>query len=97
MASSVKRFLGPILLTLVYWPIALIFLGLSLLGDCFAERAICEAGRRSAILTIGTVELALYAFLLASIMRPHTRAYWLVVTICLALLALGWLKIGLGM
>ncbi len=97
MAPSVKRFLAPILLTVLYWPIALIFLGLSLLGDCFAERAVCEAGRRTAILTIGTVELALYAFLLVSIMRPHSRTYWLVVTISLALFALAWLKIGLAL
>ena len=97
MAPSFKRLLGPILLTIVYWPIALILLGLSLLGDCFAQRAVCEAGRRSMIVTVLAVELAVYAFLLLSITRPRGRAYWLTVTFCLALFIFGWLTIGLGM
>lgn len=41
-----------------------------------------------AILAIGTIELGLYAFLLVSVMRPHSRTYWLVVTFSLALFAL---------
>ena len=96
MSPSFKRLLGPLVLTVCYWPLALIFLGLSLLGDCFAEKAMCEAGRRSVLTTVLTVELGIYAFLLFSIARRRSQSYWLIVTVCLSLFVLGWLTIGLG-
>ena len=93
MSPSFKQLLGPLLLTVCYWPIALFFLGLSLMGDCFADRAVCEAGYRSAFRTVLAVEVAIYAALLFAIVRQLTRTFWLIAILCLALMLGAWLPI----
>lgn len=96
MKQRSKRLLGLLILTVCYWFVALAFIGLSLVGDCFAEAAQCEADRRSVVLTMLTVEIAIYAFLFFSLSRQRSQTYWLLVTACLCFTALGYLAFGLG-
>ncbi|HEY0312223.1 MAG TPA: hypothetical protein VGC56_06975 [Allosphingosinicella sp.] len=70
MSPSFRR-IGPfILVTLVYWPIALIFLGLATMGDCFD--AACEAGRAPALWRLLAGEAALYGIIIFVMIRRRT-------------------------
>jgi len=95
MSPSFRRLLPPLILTICYWPIALIFLGLSLMGDCFADRAVCEAGQRTALWAVLTVEVVIYAALLFSLIRQRTRTFWLIAIVCLVLMMGAWLPLVL--
>jgi hypothetical protein len=65
------------------------------MGDCFADRPVCEAGYRAAFRAVLAVEVAIYGVLLFALVRRPTRAFWLIAILCLVLMLGAWLPIFL--
>ena len=73
MSPSFKRILPALLLTIFYWPAALMLLGISLMGDCFETEAVCDASFRTTLGIELAVAITFYAWLLFKMLRKSTR------------------------
>jgi hypothetical protein len=73
VSPSFRRIAPVIIGTFLYWPVALFVLGLSQMGDCFADAATCESGRTTGMLQLGAIETALYALIIYLLVRFRVR------------------------
>ena len=73
-----------VLLTVLYWSIALFILGLSMLPECLVDVAPCEATKRTTAVVIFSIEVGLYALILRSVLQGRSRIYWLGLTLGIA-------------
>ena len=73
MSPSFRRVIPFILLTLIYWPIALFLLALWGMGDCFPNDVGCEDARITALWWGFAAELALYALIFFVMLKRRTK------------------------
>jgi hypothetical protein len=73
VSPSFRRVAPFILLTLLYWPVALFILGVGLMGDCFPDDAACEASREPNFWRALAGETALYAMMFWILIKRGTR------------------------
>lgn len=88
MSARSRRLL---VLTVSYWPVALILLILgTTIGDCFEPGEVCRAGRQSAFAMVLGAELAIYLLLAWCSIRLSERGYRAAVLLFLAMIVGGW-------
>ena len=71
MSTRTKRLLTILGVTVFCAPLALLFIGLSQLGDCFESASVCEAGRQRALWLTAAFFAAFYALMLWSFLRKR--------------------------
>lgn len=69
MSPKSKRLLTIVGVTLFCLPLAMLFMGLSQLGDCFEDAAVCEEGKQRALWLTAAIFAAFYALMLWSFLR----------------------------
>jgi hypothetical protein len=73
VSPSFRRIAPIIIVTLLYWPVALYGLVLTQIGDCFVDDATCAAGRTTGLLRLAGIETALYALIVYLLVRFRVR------------------------
>ena len=69
MSPSFRRLLPAMLLTLVYWPAALLVIALGAMGDCYPDDLDCHSGKEPRLWLALAVEAAVYVALVWSVTR----------------------------
>ncbi len=69
MSPKSKQMLTIVGVTLFCLPVAMLFLGLSQLGDCFDDTAVCEEGKQRAFWLTAAFFAAFYVLMLRSLLR----------------------------